>query len=124
MPEVVAIVRYLAQYRVPFHEALRAELATSGIRYRLLYGPPRPGEAAKKDTAAIPWAEEISTTYLGPGGKLAWLSAVGKVRGADLVVITQENSLLNNYPLQIWRKLGGPKAGVLWPRQELSSFES
>ena len=109
MPEVVAIVRYLAQYRVPFHEALRAELATSGIRYRLLYGPPRPGEAAKKDTAAIPWAEEISTTYLGPGGKLAWLSVMGKVRGADLVVITQENSLLNNYPLQIWRKLGGPK---------------
>jgi len=46
MPEVVLIVRYLSQYRVPFHEAMRTELARSGIRYRLLYGAPGPGEAA------------------------------------------------------------------------------
>ena len=109
MPEVVLISRYVTQYRVPFHEAMRTELATSGIRYRLLYGAPRPGEAARQDTAAIRWAEEISATYLGPGGKLVWLSVVGKARGADLVVITQENALLNNYALQIWRKLGGPR---------------
>ena len=59
MPDVVAISRYVAQYRVPFHEAVRTELATSGIRYRLLYGAPRPGEATKQDSAAIRWAEEI-----------------------------------------------------------------
>jgi glycosyltransferase involved in cell wall biosynthesis len=109
MPEVVSVSRYVAQYRVPFHEAVRDELATSGIRYRLLYGAPRPGEAAKQNTATIGWAEEVRSTYVGPGGKLVWLSVVGKVRGADLVVITQENALLNNYALQIWRKLGGPR---------------
>ena len=109
MPDVVLITRYVAQYRVPFHEAVRTELATSGIRYRLLYGAPRPGEAARQDSAAIRWAEEISCTYLGPGGKLVWLSVVGKVRGADLVVIAQENALLNNYALQFWRKFGGPR---------------
>ena len=109
MPDVVAITRYVAQYRVPFHEAVRTELATSGIRYQLLYGAPRPGEATKQDSAAIRWAEEISSTYLGPGGRLVWLSVVGKVRGADLVVITQENALLNNYALQFWRRFGGPR---------------
>ena len=66
MPEVVLISRYVAQYRVPFHEAVRTELATSGIRYRLLYGAPRPGEAARQDSAAIRWAEEVSSTYLVP----------------------------------------------------------
>jgi glycosyltransferase involved in cell wall biosynthesis len=109
MPDVVLITRYLAQYRVPFHEAVRTELTTSGIRYRLLYGAPRPGEATKQDSAAIRWAEEVSYTYLGPGGKLVWLSVVGKVRGADLVVIGQENALLSNYALQGWRKVGGPR---------------
>jgi glycosyltransferase involved in cell wall biosynthesis len=109
MPEVVSVSRYVAQYRVPFHEAVRRELATSGIRYRLLYGAPRPGEASKQNTATIGWAEQVGSTYVGPGGKLVWLSVVGKVRGADLVVITQENALLNNYALQIWRKLGGPR---------------
>src|SRR5262245_31709923 len=104
MPDVVAVDRYVKQYRVPFYEAVRTELATSGIRYRLLYSAPRPGEAARRDTAAIRWAEEISSTYLGPGGKLVWLSVVGKSRGADLVVITQEIKQLNNYALQIWRK--------------------
>ena len=109
MPDVVAVDRYVKQYRVPFYEAVHTELATRGIRYRLLYGAPRSGEATRGDTAAIRWAEEINSTYLGPGDKLVWLSAVGKARGADLVVITQENAQLNNYALQIWRKLGGPR---------------
>jgi len=109
MPDVVSITRYVAQYRVPFHEAVRTKLTTRGIRYRVLYGAPRPGEAARQDTAAISWAEEISSTYFGPGGKLVWLSVLGKVRGADLVVISQENALVNNYALQFWRKFGGPR---------------
>ena len=54
MPDVVLVSRYVAQYRVPFHEAVRTELATSGIRYRLLYGAPRPGEAARRDIGRHP----------------------------------------------------------------------
>ncbi|MDT0353771.1 glycosyltransferase family 4 protein [Pseudonocardia charpentierae] len=109
MPDMVTVSRYVAQYRVPFHEALRTKLTTNDVGYRLLYGAPRPGEAARQDAAAIGWAEAIRATYLGPGGKLVWLSVLRRVRGADLVVITQENALLNNYALQLWRRFGGPK---------------
>jgi glycosyltransferase involved in cell wall biosynthesis len=109
MPDAVFITRALAHYRVPFHEAVRTNLAKSGIRYRLLCGAPSPGEIARQDSGAIRWAEDVGYTYLGPGGKLVWLSVFGKVRGADLVVIGQENALLSNYALQFWRRFGGPR---------------
>jgi glycosyltransferase involved in cell wall biosynthesis len=34
---------------------------------------------------------------------------MGKVRGAELVVIGQETALVHNYPLQVWRRFGGPR---------------
>ena len=113
MPDVVFTDRILERYRVPFHEAVRTKLATSGIRYRLLHGAPRPSETAKQDSAAIRWAEEVSCTYLGPGRKLVWLSVMWRVRGADLVVIVQENAVLSNYPLQFWRRFGGPRLAFI-----------
>jgi glycosyltransferase involved in cell wall biosynthesis len=109
MAEIVFLTRVLAHYRVPFHEAVRSRLAESGIRYRLLYGQPRPEEAKKGDTATIDWAEPVTNLYLGPRSRLVWQPVLGQVAHADLVVIGQENSLLANYVLQLWRGFGGPR---------------
>ena len=109
MTEVAFVTRVLTRYRVPFHEAVRTELAESGIHYRLLHGTARPSEATKGDTAKLEWAEAVPNFYFGAKNKLVWQPVMRQVRDADLVVIGQENALLHNYVLQFWRLFGGPR---------------
>ena len=109
MPEVVFLTRILTHYRVPFHDAVRKELASAGINYRVLHGAPRRDEASKGDTADLDWSEPATNLYLGPSDKLVWQRVLGLVRGADLVIMGQENALLSNYALHLWRRFGGPR---------------
>lgn len=94
-PTVCIVQRRLTHYRVPLFEALRDELAGRHIRLRVLAGQGTPAEAMKKDAGELAWAEPLATRYLA-GGRLCWQPMHRHIRGADLVIVTQENKLLAN----------------------------
>lgn len=110
MPEVLFVTEILTHYRAPFHERVRKHLSENGIKYRLAYSLPPEREAKKKDDVLLDWAEEVPNTRPAGGG-LCFQHIFGKLQGADLVIIGQENSLLHNYVLQVWRLVGGPRLG-------------
>lgn len=99
MREVVVTQRRLTHYRVPFFECLRTELAERRIRLRLVHGEPTAAERSKNDCGHLPWAIQVPTRYW-LAGRLCWLKQKTAIRGAELVVLTPENKMLSNLPLQ------------------------
>lgn len=95
---VVIVQRRLTHYRVPFFNALRAELARRGLDLVLLVGQGTREEVAKNDAGSLPWAHGLPT-YYAARGKLCWQNLKPYLHDADLVIVTQENKLLHNLPL-------------------------
>jgi glycosyltransferase involved in cell wall biosynthesis len=105
MSRVVFTTPFLAHYRVRFHELVREYLGRHGIAYKLVYGQPSRDEAQKDDAADIAWATRVRNRY-GPGtaDRIAWQPLFGEFEHGDLVVLTEGNRLLANYPIQLRRK--------------------
>lgn len=101
--------RRLTHYRVPLFEQLRALLAEDGITLDLVHGQPDPGELGKRDSGHLPWAMQVQNRYWRIGNKYAcWQPTPPLPAAPDLVIVTQENSLLSNYTLLLKRHFGGP----------------
>lgn len=101
---VVIIQRRLCDYRDLLFQQLKILLLQDGIELRLLYGDPTTEEQAKKDNLDIVWGEKLPTRYF-LGNRFCWQPFLKKVRGAELVIITQENKLICNlWSLFGWRK--------------------
>lgn len=100
MTKVCIIQRRLTHYRVPLFSALRDALAGRGIQLVLLVGRGTPAEERKHDVGELSWAQSIQTHYLA-GGRLCWQPVQRHLAGADLVVVTQENKLLQNHLLML-----------------------
>ena len=107
---VVCIQRRLTHYRVPLFERMRDHLAARGIRFELVYGDPMASERSKRDDGQIDWGTHVQCRYF-MGGKLCWQDATAATRGADLVIVTQENKLLFNYLLLTLRR---PRRLAFW----------
>ncbi len=103
MPNVVVVQRRLPHYRVSFFSQLRAELRNRGINLCLAYGEPTSAEKRKKDSGFLDWATPIPTRYL-LGGRLCWLQHSSTMRDADLLVLTPENKILSNLPVQYFAR--------------------
>lgn len=99
---VVLVQRRMTHYRVPLFESMRALLARRGIGLDVVFGDPTPEEILKRDGGVLPWGRYVRCRY-GLGGKLCLQWAWPIVRGADLVIVTQENRLLLNYFLEACR---------------------
>lgn len=97
---VVIIQRRLTDYRNALFNLMRERLAAQGVQLCLLYGEPTMAEKSKNDTGVLDWGTPVPTRYFA-ADRLCWQSLGKHINGADLVVITQENKLLNNYPLLI-----------------------
>lgn len=95
---VVIVQRRLTHYRIPLFTALREQLAERGIMLELLVGRGTPAEEKKHDVGELAWAQSIPTHYLA-GGRLCWQSVRRHLAGADLVIVTQENKLIQNHLL-------------------------
>jgi glycosyltransferase involved in cell wall biosynthesis len=110
-PPTVAVCQIrLTHYRVPFFEALRTKLEETGIRLLLVHGQPAPSEVGRNDTGTLSWAMRVENRYLRVAGKdLVWQPLFAHAKSADLVVVTQENRIVSNYPLLARRGFGGPK---------------
>lgn len=92
---VTIVQRRLTHYRVPLFEAMREQLASEGVRLRLLHGAATREEKQKRDEGHISWAEPLSTRYL-LGGRVCWQPFMRQAYPSDLIVVTQENKLVNN----------------------------
>lgn len=100
MKRIVIIQRRLTHYRVPLFTALREALAERDAQLELLAGRGTPAEEKKNDAGELPWARTIPTHYLA-GGRLCWQPVQRHLTGADLVVVTQENKLIQNHLLML-----------------------
>lgn len=107
---VFILQRRLTHYRIPLFEGLRTELERAGITLRLVYGQAAPNEESKRDEASLGWAEKVTNRYWLLSGKhVCWQPISRDALGADLVIITQENSILSNYSWLLRRRAGGPR---------------
>ena len=95
---VVLIQRRLTHYRVPLFTALQDALRVRDIGLHLLVGQGTIAEEERHDADELAWAIRLPT-YYSLGGKLCWQSFGHHLTGADLVIVTQENRLLNNHLL-------------------------
>ncbi len=105
-PRVTIIQRRLVQYRVTLFERLRRALAERGIELRVVYGPPSPTDAVRNDSGTLAWGDEVHSRWFTVGGhELVWHPGGRAVADCDLLVLTQENKILSNYPALAQRSL-------------------
>lgn len=98
MTKVCIVQRRLTHYRIPLFVALRETLAERSIQLALLVGQGTRAEENKHDAGELSWAQSIPTRYLA-GGRLCWQPVQRYLAGADLVIVTQENKLIQNHLL-------------------------
>lgn len=107
---VTIIQRRLTHYRLSFFEKLKDHLERNGIELELVYGNPNKNELRKGDSADISWAHKVKNIYFKILGRsLCWTKLPRFVYGSDLIVITQESSLLINYIILLASKFFGYK---------------
>ncbi|MEC5218597.1 glycosyltransferase involved in cell wall biosynthesis [Actimicrobium sp. GrIS 1.19] len=99
-PKVVIIQRRMTHYRIPLFDLMRDMLDRAGIELAVVFGEPTPEEKAKMDLGVLPWGHYVPCHYW-LNNRLCWQNANAEVRGADLVVMTQENKLLFNYVFRL-----------------------
>jgi len=103
-PRVVFTTPTLAHYRVKFHERVRELLASRGVEYRVVYGPPSVDGEEKGDCTDISWGTKVPNHYgKGPFRRVLWQPFLREIHAGDLVVLPQENRVLTNYIIQTMR---------------------
>lgn len=98
--KIVIIQRRMTHYRVPLFNLMRNKLSRVGIDLDVVFGDPTEGEQSKKDAGVLSWGTYVPCRYWLKD-RLCWQNANAEVRGADLVVMTQENKLLFNYVFRL-----------------------
>ncbi len=93
---VVIVQRRLTSYRIRLFELMREKLTAEGVELSLIVGSGTAAEEMKQDGGNLDWAIKVPTKYF-LSGKLCWQPFARYAKGADLVVVTQENKLLSNY---------------------------
>jgi glycosyltransferase involved in cell wall biosynthesis len=101
-PRVVLVQRRMTHYRVPLFERMRALLNARGVDLNVVYGDPMPHEVQRGDGGVLAWGQHVRCRY-ALSGRLCWQWAWPRIRGADLVIVTQENKLLLNHLLGLLR---------------------
>lgn len=110
MKRLVIAQARLHHFRTAFYEQLRAELFSHDIELILIYGQPKRDEVEKKDSDDLAWASKIQNHYLRIGRiELLWQPYFKFLRRGDVVVVQQENRMLMNYILLLFRKIMGIK---------------
>lgn len=85
-------------------------MARDGINLILAYGLPNAEEKLKDDSGELDWAIRLPTRYF-LGGRICWQPFLSYVSDADMIVLTPENKLINNIPVQLGCKT---KRIALW----------
>lgn len=108
--KVIVTQRRLTHYRISFFEALKLELEIRGVQLVLVHGQPDPSEVIKNDAGSINWAICVKNYYFKIAGKyIVYQPNPINLAVSDLVVITQENSIISNYVYLLRRFFMGQK---------------
>jgi len=94
-PRVLCVQQQLTHYLVPLFEQVRKLLAADGVNFELVHGQAAHAESSKQNEGEIAWAERVPCRYF-LNDRLCWHNPGRLARGADLVILTQENKLLYN----------------------------
>lgn len=103
MKTVLVIQRRMTHYRIKLFDLMREILLSEGVVLEVIYGQAASSEQAKKDSADLSWGIFLKNHYLFHG-RLCWQSIGEHLTAKDLVIVTQENKLLNNYSLLFGRR--------------------
>lgn len=107
-------MEWVPRYRTPFYQRLRRELDRRGVDMRLVHGDPPASRKRRNDAEIIDWADYVPNRMLRLRGlELTTQPVVGRLKGADLVVLQQETGLVLNYVMMARSRLGGPRV-ALW----------
>lgn len=111
----VAIVQpYIPDYRVPFFNGLREQLAGDGVELTLFYGEPTEQQAKRGDAAHLEWATQVPVRQL-PLGRSRSLKhlAIPSTKPFDLVIV--EQALANTQMwIQLAARFGSQRKVALW----------
>ena len=108
--KVVIIQRRMTHYRIPLFELMRDKLKRASIDLEVVFGDPSTAEKSKADGGVLSWGKYVPCRYLF-NNRLCWQNPSTEVRGADLVVMTQENKMLFNH---VFRFLHRGQKMALW----------
>jgi glycosyltransferase involved in cell wall biosynthesis len=112
--KVVILQNRLFHYRTKLFEQLRDTCAMRGIELHLVHGQASRRESGKNDEATLPWAEKVSNRFWEIGEHdIIWQPFFASIKGADLILIMQENRILSNYPLLLSR-MWSPRKVAYW----------
>lgn len=110
MKKVLILQKVLPEYRVPFFNLLRQNLAQHGVQLDLIYGNGSKEEQLKKDKVDINWAIKKENIIFNIGGKeIYWQPVLKEIKGYDLIIAEQANKLIINYLLNIKRSFSKQK---------------
>ena len=103
---VTFVQGYLPEYRIPFFQGLREELATKGIDLQVGYGRPSPTMAARNDERHLAWAMQLKYRHLEFAGRsITWRSIWPKAGEADLLVLEDAIGKLDTWWYIVSRRL-------------------
>ncbi len=106
--QVAIFQRRLVQYRVPLFIRLREACAAEGIDLRVVYGQASASDSTRNDSGQLQWADEVKARWFNVAGtELLWQPTPADIRRSDLLILTQENKILSNYPLLARRSMPG-----------------
>ena len=112
---VTILQEIIPQYRVPLFDGLRQSLGIHGVALRVAYGTPGRAFAQRGDAAKpLAWGEPLAQGNCRIRNReLVWLDFRKAIRGADLVIATQEVRQLSNLALWGLQEAGGLRL-ALW----------
>ena len=90
----------MVHYRAPLFERMSQLCASLGIDLEIFYGQPSQLELKRGDSAELPGGIRTHNRHFTLfDQELVWQALPGRVRSADLIVMSQENRILSNYSL-------------------------
>jgi len=112
---VLIVEEYVPEYRRRFFESLDAALAAQSIRLGLAVGTaPNPHAARGDAVVGLPMLRAVPARSIAFAGRRLTFRRVGEIaRRVDLVVVDQALRHLENYPLLLAGRRGGPSV-ALW----------
>ena len=114
MAKITIVQRRLTNYRVQFFSDLRKQLQVRGIELILVHGNASKNEISKLDEGFLEWAIKVKNIYIKVGSiNLCWVPTPKNALDADLIILTQENSLIANY-LHLARRYIGLSHIAFW----------
>jgi glycosyltransferase involved in cell wall biosynthesis len=109
--EVVIVRNNIPLYRSEFYNELKYILVKNDVNLRLLYSNSDKLALYQGFDQDLRWAELVELTLFPKN--LTWQPVLGKLKGADLVILEDASRNLLNYALFLLRPFGGPRF-ALW----------